>query len=59
MWARELARVIDDPDEAARLRERAHVRVQAFGWSATVDRLLDVYADAVAERTQVPAEVAR
>ena len=59
VWARELARVIDDPDEAARLRERAHVRVQAFGWSATVDRLLDVYADAVAERTQVPVEVAR
>ena len=59
VWARELARVLDDPDEARRLRQRAHVRVQAFGWSATVDRLLDVYADAVAERTQVPAEVAR
>ncbi len=59
VWATELARLLDDPAEMARLRERARVRAQGFGWSATVDRLLDVYADAVAERAHVPAEVAR
>ncbi|MGO1165517.1 MAG: D-inositol-3-phosphate glycosyltransferase [Janibacter sp.] len=59
VWARELGRLLDDPQEAARLRERGHERAQGFGWSATVDRLLDVYADAVAERARVPAEVVR
>ncbi len=59
VWAQELGRLLDDPEEAARLRERGRRRAQGFGWSVTVDRLLDVYADAVADRPQVPAEVAR
>lgn len=59
VWGKELTRLLDDPQEMDRLRERARERAQGFGWSATVDRLLDVYADAVAERAHAPAEVAR
>ena len=59
VWASELARLLDDPQEMDRLRGRARERAQGFGWFVTVDRLLDVYADAVAERTHVPTEVAR
>lgn len=59
VWADALAGLLDDPDEAERLRARARERAQGFGWSVTVDRLLDVYADGVAERAQVPAEVVR
>lgn len=59
VWAKELTRLLDDPQEMDRLRERARERAQGFGWSVTVDRLLDVYADAVAERAPIPAEVAR
>ena len=41
---------------------RARRHAEGFGWSDTVDRLLDVYEDAVAERSAVnaePLEVAR
>lgn len=63
VWADELLAVLDDPDRAADLRLRARRHAEGFGWAATVDRLLDVYADAVAERaatlTPEPLEVAR
>lgn len=49
-WADELLAVLDDPESADRLRLRARRHAENFGWSVTVDHLLDVYADAVAER---------
>lgn len=58
-WSRQLERLIDDPAGADQLRSRARAHAAAFGWSATVDRLLDVYAGAVAERHNVLVEVAR
>ena len=61
-WAEAMLRIIDDPDLAADLRGRARRHAEGFGWSDTVDRLLDVYEDAVAERSAVnaePLEVAR
>lgn len=58
-WGRELERVVTDPEWAEALRGRARAHAEHFGWSATVDRLLDVYAGAVAERHDVPVEVAR
>ncbi|WP_338749955.1 D-inositol-3-phosphate glycosyltransferase [Janibacter alittae] len=58
-WSRQLEELIDDPAGAERLRGRARAHATAFGWSSTVDRLLDVYAGAVAERHNVLVEVAR
>lgn len=61
-WAEAMLRIIDDPDLAADLRGRARRHAEGFGWSDTVDRLLDVYEDAVAEHSAVnaePLEVAR
>lgn len=58
-WSRQLEVLIDDPAEAERLRRRARSHAESFGWSATVDRLLDVYAGAVAERHNMLEEVAR
>ena len=58
-WAGELARLLDDPHAAERLRERARERARGFGWSATADRLLEVYSGAVAEHRPVSVEVAR
>lgn len=58
-WSRQLEELIDDPARAERLRSRARAHAEAFGWSATVDRLLDVYAGAVAERHNMLVEVAR
>lgn len=64
VWADELQAVLDDPDAAADLRLRARRHAEGFGWSETADRLLDVYAGAVAERESAdqdaePLEVAR
>ena len=56
----------DDPARAQDLRVRARRHAEGFGWAATVDHLLEVYGDAVAERasltdrtTDEPLEVAR
>lgn len=59
VWADELLAVIDDPEGSAALRRTAREHAEGFGWSLTVDRLLDVYADAVAERQSLSVEVAR
>ena len=66
VWADELLAVLDDPARADDLRPRARRHAEGFGWSATVDRLLDVYAGAVADRAGLtdptarqPMEVAR
>jgi D-inositol-3-phosphate glycosyltransferase len=59
VWSHELERLVDDPQEVARLRSRARRHAEGLGWSVTADRLLDVYAGAVAERHDVPMEVAR
>ncbi len=59
VWSHELERLVDDPQGVARLRSRARRHAEGLGWSVTADRLLDVYAGAVAERHDVPMEVAR
>lgn len=59
VWAREIADVLDSPEAGAQLRRRARAHAENFGWSATADRLLDVYGDAVAERRSALLEVAR
>ena len=59
VWSHELERIIDDPAQTERLRGLAREHALGLGWSVTVDKLLDVYADAVAERENVPMEVAR
>ncbi|NYF97943.1 D-inositol-3-phosphate glycosyltransferase [Janibacter cremeus] len=58
-WSRQLEDLIDDPAGAERLRSNARAHAKAFGWSVTVDRLLDVYAGAVAERHNMLVEVPR
>lgn len=59
-WADELLAVLEDPERAATLRSRARPHAEAFGWSSTVDRLLDVYGDAIADRTSATTlEVSR
>lgn len=57
VWASEIARLVEDAEEVARLRTRARAHAEAFGWSVTVDRLLDVYAGAVADRRHALVEV--
>ncbi len=52
VWAREIAAILDDPVRAETLRENARTHAEDFGWSATVDRLLEVYRGAVSERAQ-------
>nr|WP_240312536.1 D-inositol-3-phosphate glycosyltransferase [Janibacter anophelis] len=66
VWADELLAVLDDPARAQDLRVRARRHAEGFGWASTVDHLLEVYGDAVAERasltdrtTDEPLEVAR
>jgi D-inositol-3-phosphate glycosyltransferase len=49
-WARELAALLDDPLRRRRMGAAATARAERFGWDATVDALLDVYAGALADR---------
>ena len=58
-WAEEIASVLQDPGRAEDLRSRGPVHAQTFGWSATVDRLLEVYREAVSERRQTVLEASR
>ena len=59
VWADELLAVLDDPARADDLRARARRHAEGFGWSATVDRLLDVYTGAVADRAGLTDPTAR
>jgi D-inositol-3-phosphate glycosyltransferase len=50
VWARALGELVADPAERARLADGATRHALAFGWSATAAAMVDVYADAIAER---------
>jgi len=45
-WAQALGRVVSDPAARERLARGARLHAQRFGWDATVEALLDGYADA-------------
>jgi D-inositol-3-phosphate glycosyltransferase len=49
-WAGVLADLLDDPARRTAMGERAARRAQGFGWGATADATLDVYARALADR---------
>ncbi len=49
-WARVIGGLLADPDRVVRLREGAREQSLRFGWDATVDATLAVYAEARAER---------
>ncbi len=49
-WARVMLGLVDDPARLERLGRGARAHAETFGWDATVDRVLDVYAGARAER---------
>jgi D-inositol-3-phosphate glycosyltransferase len=50
-YARVLLDLLDTPRRLRRMSRAAVRHGAAFGWQATVDRLLEVYAEAVGERT--------
>jgi D-inositol-3-phosphate glycosyltransferase len=50
VWARELAGLLGDPLRRRRMGAAAASWASRFGWDATVDALLDVYAGAIADR---------
>jgi D-inositol-3-phosphate glycosyltransferase len=47
VWARVLAELIGSPQRLARLSRGALAHASGFGWGATADRLIEVYADAM------------
>ena len=51
-YARALRELIDQPAELARLSLGARRHASSFGWSATVDRLLQMYSAAMSETAQ-------
>ncbi|MCE1177756.1 MAG: D-inositol-3-phosphate glycosyltransferase [Micrococcales bacterium] len=52
VWADELAALLADDDRRADLAQRAVAHAQGFSWSATADRLLEVYAAAMGGSTR-------
>ncbi len=52
-YAEAIWRLISSPDELARLARGARQHASTFGWSVTVDRLLDVYGAAMNEVSKV------
>lgn len=50
-YARVLRRLVDAPALRAELSEGALAHARGFGWDATAGRMLDLYADAVAEQS--------
>lgn len=53
-WASVLGELLDDPARRAAMGERAARRARGFGWGATAEATLDVYARALAERAGAP-----
>jgi D-inositol-3-phosphate glycosyltransferase len=51
-YARAVRRLIDEPGELARLSLGARRHASRFGWSATVDQLLETYAVIMSETAQ-------
>jgi D-inositol-3-phosphate glycosyltransferase len=58
-WARVLGELLADPDRRHALRRGALTHSAAFSWTATATGMLDVYAEAMAERTRQPLAVNR
>jgi D-inositol-3-phosphate glycosyltransferase len=54
-YARAMAGLITQPGTLARYSQGAREHASRFGWSVTVDRLLSLYAGAMAEATQAVA----
>jgi D-inositol-3-phosphate glycosyltransferase len=54
-YARAVAGLIEAPETLARFSQGAREHASRFGWSVTVDRLLSLYAGAMAEATQAVA----
>ncbi len=54
-YARAVAGLIAQPETLASFARRAREHASRFGWSVTVDRLLSLYAGAMAEATQAVA----
>jgi D-inositol-3-phosphate glycosyltransferase len=50
-YARVLRNLVEAPGRLRRMSSAAVRHATAFGWQSTVDRLLDVYTEAVSERT--------
>jgi len=48
VWASALSAILEDPAEAARLRQGALEQARTFSWDATADRLLELYRGMVA-----------
>ncbi len=59
VWADAVLEVVDDPDRARRMRERAVERSSQMGWEHTTDALVGVYEDAIAAARQARHEEAR
>ncbi|SNV19994.1 D-inositol-3-phosphate glycosyltransferase [Dermatophilus congolensis] len=49
-WSLVFERLLDDADRRAQLGRVGYEHAQSFGWAATAERVLEVYADAVAHR---------
>ncbi|MCT9934791.1 D-inositol-3-phosphate glycosyltransferase [Planotetraspora sp. A-T 1434] len=56
-WAKALGRLVDRPAWLDYLSANAVRHATAFGWSATAARLVDVYADAMAQQQRTPLAV--
>ena len=50
VWATVLAGLLDDPARRKRLGRQAARRAQGFGWGATAEATLELYAEAVSAR---------
>jgi D-inositol-3-phosphate glycosyltransferase len=59
VWAHELGALLADPDRRATLSRGALEHSGHFSWSATATGVLDVYAEAMAERARAPMAVTR
>ena len=58
-WSAGLESLLDDPDRRMLLSRKAVQHASQFSWTATTDRLLEVYGEATAARTPPPVEKAR
>jgi D-inositol-3-phosphate glycosyltransferase len=55
-WTDAVESLLADQDWRGELGRRASVHAQAFGWGATTDHLLEVYAEARRVRSPTPLD---